>query len=318
MMYVLLAIAVVVLLVCGIGIIKNSKSNAGQGDHGLALEGMSDGNSDSAKTKVEDLSNQENMGFDQLVSDSKQAKEIEMKIEEVPVIVYFQDTYDKKPLLILQHGITSKKEDVADLAKNLSQAGYVVVTPDAVGHGGLASSEEKTVAQLIKETGENFETVISYFADSMYVEISRTGIVGFSLGGLAAFHYTANGAHQPKVVVSLCSTPDFETLADSSVANIVFVNEKETAVGDKKKCEQIAEAIRAESPYGKLINNTETCFYLLCGDKDDIVPHEGNLRFYDEMKDKANDIVLKVKENQKHEVKVEDLEEVLQYLKGHL
>ena len=241
-----------------------------------------------------------------------------MKIEEVPVIVYFQDTYDKKPLLILQHGITSKKEDVADLAKNLSQAGYVVVTPDAVGHGGLASSEEKTVAQLIKETGENFETVISYFADSMYVEISRTGIVGFSLGGLAAFHYTANGAHQPKVVVSLCSTPDFETLADSSVANIVFVNEKETAVGDKKKCEQIAEAIRAESPYGKLINNTETCFYLLCGDKDDIVPHEGNLRFYDEMKDKANDIVLKVKENQKHEVKVEDLEEVLQYLKGHL
>ena len=36
------------------------------------------------------------------------------------------------------------------------------------------------------------------------------------------------------------------------------------------------------------------------------------------MNGKAKDIVLKVKENQKHEVKEEDLEEIYQYLKGHL
>ena len=317
-MYTLLVIAIIVVIICAVMITKNSKSVESQENYGLSVEELSDVQSETDKISVKEKTGQSGMGFDSYVSGSKQLKEIALKIEDVPVIVYFEDTFDKKPLVIVQHGITSQKEDVKYLSQYFTRAGYVVVSPDAAGHGELKNSEQLTIADLIKQTGENYDKVISYFKDSMYVEIERTGIVGFSLGGLAAFYHTANGVYQPKVMVSLCSTPDFEDLANSSVANIIFTNNKEKKVRNKTEVAQMADAIKAESPYQKLINNTETSFYILCGDKDNVIPHEGNLRFYDEMKDKAKDIVLKVKENQKHEVKEEDLEEIFQYLKGHL
>lgn len=316
-MYIFLVIAIVVVVVCGVMVVKNTKNKESQENHGLSVEELSDSQSESSEISSEE-STQAGMGFDSYVSGSKQIKEIAMKIKEVPVIVYFQDTFDKKPLVLVQHGITSKKEDVSYLAQYFTKAGYVVVTPDAAGHGELESTNELTLAELIAQTGENFDTIISYFEESMYVEIERTGVVGFSLGGLAAFHYTANGVHQPKVMVSICSTPDFEDLANSSVGDIVYANGKEKKVRDKKKCAQMIESLTLESPYEKLTNNTQTSFYLLCGDKDETVPYEGNLRFYEDMNGKAKDIVLKVKENQKHEVKEEDLEEIYQYLKGHL
>ena len=247
-MYTLLLIAVVVVVVCGVMVVKNTKNKKSQEAYGLSMEEVTDSQSGADKISVGDKTSQAGMGFDSYVSGSKQIKEIAMKIEDVPVIIYFEDTFDKKPLLILQHGITSKKEEVADLAKYFTKAGYVVVTPDAAGHGEAKNSDKLGIAELIKQTGENFDTVISYF----------------------------------------------------------------------EECEQLAEAIKEETPYEKLMNNSETCFFLLCGNKDDVVPHEGNLRFYDEMKDKTKDIVLRVKENQKHEVTEDDLKEVFQYLKGHL
>ena len=317
-MYIFLVIAIVVVVVCGVMVVKNTSNKESQENHELFVEATSDSGSDADKILVEDKTSQAGKGFDTYVSGSKQIKEIAMKIEEVPVIVYFQDTFDKKPLVLIQHGITSKKEEVSYLAKYFSKAGYVVVTPDAAGHGELKNSDKLILAELIKQTSENYDKVISYFEESMYVEIERTGVVGFSLGGLAAFHHVANGEHQPKVMVSICSTPDFEDLAKSSVANVVFINDRETKERNKREAELLADEIIAESPYEKLINNTTTSFYVLCGDKDNVIPHEGNIRFYDEMKDKAKDIVLKVKENQKHEVKEEDLEEIFQYLKGHL
>lgn len=256
--------------------------------------------------------------FDSLVRGSNMLKTENIDIDGVKTIVYFLDDYEKKPIVILQHGLTSKKEDVKDLATTIANLGYVVITPDAVGHGELKSSDKIYVIEMVGQTAGNFEKVIEYFKGSAYADVERTGLVGFSLGGLASFYYAGNGSHNPKVVVSLCSTPAFEDLIGSDAAYEYCKNGKLSMTKDKDERKALEEEINSKSPYEKLLADTDTYFFMICGDADDVVPHEGNIRFYEAMQDTSKDIKLTVKENQKHEITEEDLMQVLEYLKGHL
>lgn len=305
-LYSLLVLAVFVVCFCIVMLVKTGKQ-----EEGIQSEVVKE---DSFTSDKQTLSG----AFDGQLTGSGQLKEIQMEISGVPVIIYVADTKEEKPLLILQHGLTSKKEDMKDLAVNLAGLSYVVVTPDAAGHGELESKEELALAELAERTADNFDKLIAFFETSEYVDTKRTGIMGISLGGISAFYHAANGVYQPKVLVSLCATPDYEDLTKSHVVYEVYKNGKEEVVKDTTKQKELEELIISKSPYKKLLQNKETSFYLLCGQEDETVPHEGNVRFYEEMKDSAKDIVLSVKEKQKHEVTEEDFIKALEYLKGHL
>lgn len=256
--------------------------------------------------------------FDAYVHGSNQLKAENIDMEGVKTIVYYPDTYDKKPIVILQHGLTSKKEDMKDFACAIANLGYVVITPDAAGHGELKSDEKNSVIRMVGQTSANFETVIAYFSGSAYADVERTGLIGFSLGGLASLYYAADGAYNPEVVVSLCATPAFEDLIGTDAAYELYKNGKITKTNNQEERKAMEEEILSSSPYEKLLTDSDTYFFLLCGDADDVVPHEGNIRFYEAVKDTSKDIRLVVKENQKHEITEEDLMQVLEYLKSHL
>lgn len=305
-LYVFLILAVCVTIFC-FGIVLFGEKNS-DGSNGQQTEETAIGSSD----------NQDGCLFDGLVHGSNMLKTEKVDIDGVKTLVYFLDDYEKKPIVILQHGLTSKKEDVKDLATAIANAGYVVVTPDAAGHGEMKSKDRVSVVEMAEQTALNFETVLDYFQTSCYADVERIGLAGFSLGGLASFYYTANGEYNPKVVVSLCSTPDFDSLTDTYVAYQFCKNGELSGVKNEKERDSLEEQIRSKSPYNKLLTDTDTCFFMVCGDADDVVPHEGNIRFYEEGKDVCKDMKLLVKEKQKHEVTEEDLMQMLEYLKGHL
>ena len=322
MIYVLLALVVCATVFCFcmvfLGDGKTDESSM-QGQEEIVTPRDEDIASDErVETTQDSADTEEGCAFDSLVRGSNMMKTETVEINGVKAILYFLDNYEKKPIVIVQHGLTSKKEDVKDLATTIADLGYVVVTPDAAGHGELKSNDRLSVMDMVEQTAGQFGQVLAYFQDSCYADVERTGLVGFSLGGLASFYYAGNGDRNPKVVVSLCSTPDFKDLTESQVAYQFYKNGKLVGAKNQEERKSIEEQLRSKSPYEKLLLDTDTYFFMVCGDADDVVPHEGNIRFYEEMKDRSKDIKLTVKEKQKHEITEEDLMLVLDYLKGHL
>lgn len=321
-LYVFLALMVCVTIFCFGAVLLGEKDTDGDSEQNMVESTGQKTEQAASDHKTESTSNpadvQEGCLFDSLVRGSNMLKVEKVDISGVKSILYFPDDYEKKPIVIIQHGLTSKKEDVKDLATAIANLGYVVVTPDAVGHGELKSKDRISVIDMVEQTAINFERVLDYFQGSCYADVERTGLVGFSLGGLASFYYAGNGCYNPKVVVSLCSTPDFDDLTKAHAAYQFCKNGKLSTTKNQEERDDLEELIRAKSPYDKLLKDTDTCFFMVCGDADDVVPHEGNIRFYEEAKDVCKDIKLVVKEKQKHEVTEEDLMQVLEYLKSHL
>ena len=256
--------------------------------------------------------------FENHITGTGTLKSVKMTIDGVPCALYFIDNYEKRPILILQHGMTSKKEDMQPLANTFVEKGFLVVTPDAAAHGELEDKEEWTVPEMIQQTSSNFESILNYFAQSNYVDMEKIAMSGISLGGLSVLHYCANGSYNPKAVATMCATPEYKDLMLSQVATSYVKKGNIIAEGDETKLAALGEMFKQMSPYETILKDTDTCYYLLCGDQDDIVPHNGNISLYDAMKDTAQDITLKVKQGQGHTVTEEDLWEVLSYVVSHI
>ena len=257
------------------------------------------------------------MSFDGLLAGTGSFVSKSMKIGEVPCVLYYADNYLVRPVIIIQHGLTSSKEDMKDLASAFAQQGYLVITPDAAAHGELKDDSAYSLAELIQKTSEDFDVILQYVSESNYIDMDRIGIAGISLGGLSAMYYVKNGSYDPKVVVSMCATPKFEDLAGTDAAYHYMKSGSLVAERDEEKLTQLDQALTAISPYESIFADKKTIYYLLCGDKDQVVPYQGNLELY-EAKPEAENLVLKVKEGQGHEVTEEDMWEILTYVVEHL
>lgn len=255
---------------------------------------------------------------DSRIRGSGKLREESLDIQGIKTILYFTDSYEKRPVVILQHGLSSQKEDVAELAAALADAGYLVVTPDAAGHGEARSGDLLSVMDMAVQTADQFDGILRYLQGSRYADTDRTGLVGFSLGGMAAFYYTGNGSATPGVVVSMCSTPDFADLAGQDAAYTCCRDGAVFAASGPEEKKEIDEKLREGSPYGKLLDHTGTSYLMICGDADEVIPYEGNVRFFEAMEDSADDIRLTVKEGQGHTVTEEDMRQVIAYLNSHL
>ncbi len=302
LIYGVLIIAVGICIFCASMILKNS-----------------DGAADpSAEASQEEPVQTQTPAFDSLITNSGTIVSKELNIQGVPCIVCYGDVQGVRPVMIIQHGLTSSKEEMKDLANAFVQQGYLVVTPDAAAHGGLKNKDKWSLADMICKTSEDFDTILSYLSESSNADMERIGIAGISLGGISAFHYVKNGSFDPKVVVTMCATPKYEDLAGTLAAYSYVKNGKLTNEGKQEQKEKLDEALILESPYESILADNHTNYFLLCGDKDDVVPHQGNLELYEAKKDTAPEMVLRVKEGQGHTVTEDDLWEILAYVVAHL
>lgn len=122
-----------------------------------------------------------------------------MWIHHIPVLTYTDGCHLPKPLVIMAHGFTSKKEDLIPFLEDLAREGYFAVGLDNRLHGeredgGFASvlSEGSRLNcyklfYAIKENAEDIRLIIDYFTGEAQVDINRVGMVGISMGGFTTY-----------------------------------------------------------------------------------------------------------------------------------
>ena len=255
--------------------------------------------------------------FDSMLKGTGAIEAKSVVIDGVPCILSYIDNYEKRPVMIVQHGLTSKKEDLKDLAVTYAKEGYLAISIDAAAHGELKNKEIWTIPKMIQETSRNFDTILSFCLRSDYVDTKRIGMTGVSLGGLAILHYMANGSFNPKMAIVICATPDFSDLAQAPIKNRCVKNGEYFEEKDEIAIEAIEKELRQISPFDSVLQDEDTLLYLLCGAEDEVVPYEGNVRLVNE-KNSEGDIVIRIKEGQGHSVTEDDLWEILSYVVAHL
>ena len=120
--------------------------------------------------------------------------------EAIPVLVYQRtDLPGPKPGVVYYHGVVQRKEVYVDshpLARGLADAGFMVVLPDAPGHGerpGGATLAERLRESLprefcadIEQAADEAPALYDWLAAQAEVDAARLGVVGLSMGGFTA------------------------------------------------------------------------------------------------------------------------------------
>jgi dienelactone hydrolase len=120
-------------------------------------------------------------------------------IQHIPVLTYTDDDSSPKPLVIMSHGFTNKKEDLIPYLEELAKLGYYTVGIDNRLHGerndggfGMVLSEGGRLNcfklfNAIKENAEDIRILIDYFTGDSQIDINRIGMLGISMGGFTTF-----------------------------------------------------------------------------------------------------------------------------------
>ncbi|MBC7233546.1 MAG: alpha/beta hydrolase [Chloroflexi bacterium] len=110
---------------------------------------------------------------------------------------YLPEGTEPFPTVVLCHGITSCKENYADIAQFLQQEGFAVLAYDCRGHG---ESEGALDGQAWQDVG----TVLDYLDARPEVDKRRIALVGASMGAHNAL-YAAAEYPSVRTVVTFCT-----------------------------------------------------------------------------------------------------------------
>jgi uncharacterized protein len=129
----------------------------------------------------------------------------------VPARLY-RPTYataeNKLPAVLVLHGGNNDKDTAAPIAIELSRRGFVVLAADMGGHGDNSGGWD-LAAMMAGQTLIGADVAYDYLAALPYVDTSRLGVTGHSLGGMMA---TAIGYTRPDVFAVVpqesCSSTD--------------------------------------------------------------------------------------------------------------
>ncbi len=116
------------------------------------------------------------------------------------VHLYLAEASTPSPAVILCHGLTSCKENYADLAKFLRRQGFVALAFDCRGHG---ESDGGLDGQAWQDVG----TALAYLRTRSEVDPEHIGAVGASMG---AHNALCAAAEHPELrtVVALCTASE--------------------------------------------------------------------------------------------------------------
>jgi fermentation-respiration switch protein FrsA (DUF1100 family) len=189
----------------------------------------------------------------------------------------------KLPFILFLHGFTSAKENNLHYAYLYAEKGFRVVLPEAPGHGergtGLSESQMMyrfwdIVLQLIEEAG----AIKDFFVKKGLADEERIGLVGTSMGGIAAFGAITQ-YNWIKAAVSLMGCPQYERLARAQIAHL-----KENNVQLPYSNLELEEQFKLVCPYD-LSKQTERLGHIPLlfwhGMKDPLVPYQFAHEFYE-------------------------------------
>jgi len=194
------------------------------------------------------------------------------RVAGVPVMESFVDDGQPKPVLVFLYGLTGRKEEFAGALQECAALGFYAVCPEAYGHGERDGDPPLTVAEMAVATAESLDAVLGAYAGDPQADTGRLGLIGFSMGGMAACRYAAAGAYPAAAVGVLCSTPDFRAIAGEEIAYSTYENRQITPLQDGEARAEALAFLEAESPDALLAEASPPMLFVN-GGLDPVIPY---------------------------------------------
>lgn len=204
----------------------------------------------------------------------------------IPVLESYKDNGQlNKPLVIMIHGANGYKESMGYLQGLFSNAGFYVISIDLRSHG-QRTIEKVTFTDVLTSTGADIDQVIDYAKTNDQIDADNFGMLGFSMGGMICYWYTANGQYTPKIIAPIASTPDWTQLQDTYLVDLIFEDGQSTIDTNNHQTE-VPKLINA-SPNQNLDEFMNTVLIIGHGGKDELIYPIGDQTFYQEMLNKSH------------------------------
>jgi dienelactone hydrolase len=143
-------------------------------------------------------------------------------IEPIPLLLFQRsDLNGPKPAVVYYHGVTQNKEGYLDshpTTRLLADNGFVVVLPDAPGHGErpagaglierLRESLPREFCADVEQAGDESPALLDWLAARPEVDPDRLGIIGLSMGGFTAAVVAARVRDRIRAAVCIAGCAD--------------------------------------------------------------------------------------------------------------
>lgn len=243
------------------------------------------------------------------------------KIGDITVTEYFDTNtgIKNKPVIICEHGLSGSRKDCSAIATGYAELGYYVITPDAYLHGDRISDEKMSVMEIAVKTAGEIDTLLDYCARQSMCDVNKVGLVGFSMGGIECYYYMANGKYPVSAAAIVCSTPKWDEIAKSSLAQSYYINGETKLILSPFEKLRVTKFIKESSPFDTLVNlKYQTKLLAISGNDDTIIPFEGSLDLYNKVKTKNPNDIYELKSNHSHEITGEDIAELAAFMVQNL
>lgn len=229
-----------------------------------------------------------------------------------------RDTDAAAPVVIFLHGLNEDKEEMADYARTLADAGYLAVVPDEAGHGESRSEERLDFFDIVQRTAAGCMEILNYYQDSDYGDPSRFAVGGISLGGITALYYGAYSEIRPQCVFSICGTPDWGSLLGSREIYVEFQNGEMSAIQDEEARKTLMAKLLENSPEQRIEYLLQLPVLMINGTEDSLVPVSGVEAFAARAGLYDNRLTCVIEEGRGHDVGEGDMERMTEFLREYM
>ena len=203
------------------------------------------------------------------------AEEIAVGPNEVPALLVRPRADGPQPAAIIQHGYGADKGDLLPLGEYLAERGFVVLLPDAWGHGErlplhspsyLTTLSIEFLVQTVTQTVEDVNACLEYLTARPDVRADAITLAGFSMGAGVAL---MAGLRDPRVAAIV-------SIAGAARQDLPSLR----LPGLPPPGEEVRRWAAAQDLAHDLVGFAPRPLLLIHGRQDDMVPPESSQRIY--------------------------------------
>ena len=241
---------------------------------------------------------------------------------EVKGVHFFEITKQgqegKRPIVFFHHGLDGKKEHMVDVGKQLAVASYIAVLPDCAGHGENASRQSMDFLEVMEKTASNIDVILEAYKNSQYADSSRFALGGCSMGAMISLYYGAWGKQKPTAIVSICGTPDWNSLEQNAAACVRLEKGEKVPIDSMEEQEALWEALKSHSPDKNIEKLMQVPIFMINGTEDTVIPLSGTEAFAKKAQAYHHRLTYQEIAGHGHKMREDDLAAMVEFLENRM